>query len=140
MKKYINYDESGKILGFILSPSPTGENIEVTDQVWDNAQGYNTLILSSKGELTFSTLDYSIPDQVPEDNLVLAVQSTMQFELLWADLQLKYAGDLDERAKYSEQSLRSYRVACRNHVRVLDGTLTVVGDLPKRPEELVTDE
>lgn len=60
-------------------------------------------------------------------------QSIMIEELNWCDLQMKYIEDNDDRMEACCDSIREHRKACRNHVKNIDGVLTIVGDRPVRP-------
>ena len=72
-----------------------------------------------------------------DNSSVIAAQSVqleMISEMDWADTQLKYHLTNDtERTVSTVDLLHSFIINCRNHVRNVDGVLTVVGNKPIRP-------
>jgi hypothetical protein len=62
-------------------------------------------------------------------------QSKMRTELEWCDLMLKYiaSGDTARSGGLTKGNIYTYAIACRDHVISTDGVLSIVGDIPERP-------
>lgn len=106
MQYTINYDNQGKILGFVKSD--TNLNIEVSNSVWVEAQGYNKIII--KGEsISFEKVDWRTEEEID-------IESKFKFRvdrdalLLKADIAISKAEDMDKDTK----ALRAYRQALRD--------------------------
>ena len=63
MKYYINYTNEGKILGFVKGD--TGLNIEVSNAIWFEGQGYNKMIVDGKN-IAFEKVDWRTPEELKE--------------------------------------------------------------------------
>lgn len=61
MKYIINYTKEGKILGFVKSD--TDLNIEVSNTIWFEAQGYNKIIINGEN-VSFDKVDFRTPEEL----------------------------------------------------------------------------
>jgi len=61
MKYIINYNEQGKILGF--AKGDTNLNIEVSNAIWFEAQGYNKIIIDGEN-ISFDKVDWRTPEEI----------------------------------------------------------------------------
>ncbi|CAH9016896.1 conserved hypothetical protein [Vibrio phage 217E38-1] len=68
------------------------------------------------------------------EQLSITAQAEMINELNWCDLQIKLHQSSDSRAVATLEDIFAYARHCRDYVRNLDGVLTIVGDMPSRPE------
>ena len=64
MKYIINYNKQGKILGF--AKGVTDLNIEVSNAIWFEAQGYSKIIVDDKN-ISFKKVDWRTPGEI--DNI-----------------------------------------------------------------------
>lgn len=63
MKYTINYTKQGKILGF--AKGDTDLNIEVSNDIWFEAQSYNKIIVDGDN-ITFEKVDWRTPEEIEE--------------------------------------------------------------------------
>lgn len=66
MKYIINYTQEGKILGFI--ESDTDLNIEVSNTIWFEAQGYNKIIIDGEN-ISFDKVDWRTVEEIDAEIL-----------------------------------------------------------------------
>ena len=69
MKNIINYTEDGKILGF--AKCDTDLNIEVSNAIWFEAQGYNKIITDGKN-ISFGKVDWRTAEEIEAEKLAQA--------------------------------------------------------------------
>lgn len=72
MKYIINYNEQGKILGFVKGD--TDLNIEVSNAIWFEAQSFNKIIIDGKN-ISFDKVDWKTPE-----NIALEVEKKEEVE------------------------------------------------------------
>lgn len=63
MKYTINYNEQGKILGFIKGD--TDLNIEVLNAIWFEAQSYNKIIIDGEN-ISFDKVDWRTAEEIDD--------------------------------------------------------------------------
>lgn len=66
MKYIINYTKEDKILGFIKAD--TNLNIEVSNQVWFDAQNYNKIIIDGEN-ISFDKVDWRTQEEIAKEEL-----------------------------------------------------------------------
>ena len=66
MKYIINYTKEGKILGFFNKDELSDFNIEVSSDIWFEAQAYNKIIIDGKN-ISFEKVDWRTPEEI--DNI-----------------------------------------------------------------------
>lgn len=69
MKYAINYTEQGKILGFV--EGGTDLNIEVLNDVWLEAQGFNKIIIDGEN-ISFDKVDWRTTEEIEAENIAEA--------------------------------------------------------------------
>ena len=65
MKYIINYTKEGKILGFLNKEEPTDFNIEVSSDIWFEAQYFNKIIIDGDN-ISFDKVDWRTTKEINE--------------------------------------------------------------------------
>ncbi len=63
MKYIINYTKEGKILGFLNKDELSDFNIEVSSDIWFEAQRFNKIIIEGKN-ISFEKVDWRTPEEI----------------------------------------------------------------------------
>lgn len=117
MEYVINYTEQGKILGF--TKGDTDLNIEVSNAIWFEAQGYNKIILDGEN-ISFDKVDWRTEEEIQQET---QAQFRAERDKLLAEAAIEINKLVDNGIDSTEW--RVYRQALR------DSTLTWV--LPSKP-------
>ena len=82
MKYHINYTNEGKILGF--AKGDTDLNIEVSNAIWFEGQGYNKIIIDGDN-ISFDKVDWRTPEEIrtTEINTQIAEAKSYLAETGW---------------------------------------------------------
>lgn len=117
MKYIINYNKQSKILGFVKGD--TDLNIEVSNAIWFEAQGYNKIIIDGEN-ISFDKVDWRTEEEIEQET-----QAQFRTErdklLVEADIEINKLVDLG----LDSTEWRKYRQELR------DSTLTWV--IPIKP-------
>lgn len=125
MKYIINYTKEGKILGF--TKGDTGLNIEVSNAIWFEAQGFNKIIIDNTNvnfvidgkvddiAITFDKIDWRTDEEIQKE-FEDEFRAKRNVLLDKVDKAINIAEDLGQDSK----ALRTYRQELR------DATLTWV--------------
>ncbi len=125
MKYIINYTKEGKILGF--TKGDTGLNIEVSNAIWFEAQGFNKIIIDNTNvnfvidgkvddiAITFDKIDWRTDEEIQKE-FEAEFRAKRNVLLDKVDKAINIAEDLGQDSK----ALRTYRQELR------DATLTWV--------------
>ena len=111
MKYYINYTEEGKILGF--TKGDTALNIEVSNAIWFEAQGYNKIIIDGEN-VSFEKVDCRSPEEVETAELNTQIAEAKQYLF---DTDHKFYGDYEPRVDEDLELVRTKRSEARAFVR-----------------------
>jgi len=76
MKYIINYNEQGKVLGF--AKGDTDLNIEVSNAIWFEAQGYNKIIINGEN-VSFDKVDWRTQEEIANQELQNKINETKHF-------------------------------------------------------------
>lgn len=76
MKYYINYTKQGRILGFCQGD--TENNIEVSNSIWLEGQGYNKIIIDGKN-ISFEKVDWRTSEEIQEQELQQQIAEAKQY-------------------------------------------------------------
>ena len=76
MNYCINYNEQGKILGFVKGD--TDLNIEVSNAVWFEAQSYNKIIIDGEN-ISFDKVDWKTSEEIQEQELQQQIAEAKQY-------------------------------------------------------------
>lgn len=127
-KYYINYQEDGKITGFVGTILETNNTVEVSKHVWDYAQSYNTIVFDGD-DIDFTYVDY------PDAELLLILEYTWaKDELSLADVQVNKHIDGDPSKTSTKSKWCKYRIALRAYASFSNGEYTTNGDRPTAPK------
>jgi hypothetical protein len=76
MKYYINYTKDGKILGFTKSDMDL--NIEVSNAIWFEGQGYNKIIIDGEN-ISFDKVDWRTQAEIDTDTALINKQEALTY-------------------------------------------------------------
>lgn len=128
---YPNSIDYGLIEGELIHEAVTEREYLALTQARDNPPENHEITINP--DLTFDYI-FVVPPPVCPVAEAEARQKEMQEDLAWATIQREYhlTGDV-KRMVISMEDLSKFSIACRDHVQIVDGVLTIIGERPIRP-------